>query len=309
MQKVMIDDGSNYVKLCFKINDSVQTQLIPSRVIRKALPSMSMAGFSDASYEIDGDRFSFSSTATGVIPTNNQDFQVALHNRVLINHALKNAGLTGDIEVVVTLPVGQFFNVDGSRNDELINKKIDNVKGKVKHLDGSKGVDIKSCYVLPEGVPAFVYAKHELGLTGRRFLMVDIGGTTTDILIINGDDQIENFKSVNVGALKMLSEFSTLVCSKLQLSELTDELTIDGLLSGVVVGVDVSEFAKRVIKSFEAMVNESISDFGELKLFDAVIFSGGGANLFNSDYINALKTKEPQFDNARGAQILLGGGL
>ena len=119
--KVMIDDGSNYVKLCFKMNDIVQTKLIPSRVIRKALPSMSMAGFSDASYEIDGERFSFSSTATGVIPTNNQEFQVALHNRVLINHALKNAGLVGDIEVVVTLPVGQFFNVDGARNDELIN--------------------------------------------------------------------------------------------------------------------------------------------------------------------------------------------
>ncbi|MFA0156829.1 plasmid segregation protein ParM domain-containing protein [Vibrio sp. 10N.261.46.A3] len=309
MQKIMIDDGSNYVKLCFKSGDVLETQIIPSRVIRKALPSMSMAGFSDASYEIDGEKYSFSSTATGVIPTNNQDYQVALHNRVLINHALKKAGVIGDVEVVTTLPVGQFFNVDGSRNDELIARKISNVKAKVKHLDGSEGVDIKSCYVLPEGVPAFVFAKQELGLTGGRFLMVDIGGTTTDILIINGDDQIENFKSVNVGALKMLSEFSTLVCSKLQLSELTDELTIEGLLSGVVVGVDVSDFAKQVIKSFESMVNESISDFGELKLFDAVIFSGGGANLLNSSYIQALKTKDPQLDNVKGAQILLGGGL
>lgn len=306
MNKVMVDDGSNYIKVCHVVEGEEKTLLLPSRVIRKALPSMSMSGFSDASYEIDSDRFSYSSTATGTIPTNNKEYQSSLHNRILVNHALKKAGITGEVEVVTTLPVGQFFDVDGSRNDDLINKKIANIKGNIKHLDGSVGVSIFACYVLPEGVPAFVYAKKELKLTGDRFLMVDVGGTTTDILIINGDDQIENFKSVNVGALKMLSDFSSQVCSKLQLSELTDEITINGLLSGEVVGEDVSECASKVIRSFEEIVNEAIAEFGELKLFDAVIFSGGGANLLKSNYINALKTKEPQFDNARGAQILLG---
>ncbi|PMM38665.1 ParM/StbA family protein [Vibrio lentus] len=304
--KVMIDDGSNFVKLFYVDGGHEHACIIPSRVIRKALPSMSMNGFSDASYEVNGEKLSFSSSATETIPTNNKEFQTSSHNRVLIHHALKKANISERVEVVTTLPIGQFFNVDGSKNDELILQKIENVKGTINYLDKNNPVEISACYVLPEGVPAFVYAKQELKLTGDRFMMVDVGGTTTDIVIINGEDQIENFKSVNVGALKMLKEFSNLVCAQLDLSELTDELTIKGLLSGVVVGVDVSVLAEKVIKSFQEIVNESIADFGELKLFDAVVFSGGGANLLNSQYIKALKTKEPQFDNARGAQLIMG---
>lgn len=306
MKRVVIDDGSSFVKCCHLIGEVESLESLPARVIRKALPSMCMRGFSDASYEIDGEKFSYSSTAVETIPTNNQEYQSSLHNRVLVHHALKKAGINGEVEVVTTLPIGQFFNVDGSKNHSLIQRKIDNIKGDIKHLDGSDSVTISSCYVLPEGVPAFVHAKNELSLSGSRFLMVDIGGTTTDILIINSDNQIENFKSVNLGALKMIKDFSNQVCTTLELSELTDELAVNGLLNGSVVGVDVSDISKSVIRSFEAVVNEAIADFGELRLFDAVIFSGGGANLLNSNYIQAMKTKQPQFDNARGALLLMG---
>ena len=306
MTMVMIDDGSNYIKLCANLDGKNETLLIPSRVIRKALPSMSTTGFSDASYEIDDNRFSFSKSAVGTIPTNNRQYQVSEHNRVLIHHALKKANVSGDVEVVTTLPIGQFFNPDGSKNEKLIASKIKNIKGDITYLDGAKKANVTACYVLPEGVPAFVYAKQELNLSGSRYLLVDIGGTTTDLVVINDDDQIEQFESVNVGALKMLSEFSTIVSEKLQLSELTDEIVINGLLNGVIAGEDVSDIASRIIQSFEHVINESMAKFGEVRLFDAVIFSGGGANLFKSSFVNVLKTKEPQFDNARGALILMG---
>jgi hypothetical protein len=44
-----------------------------------------------------------------------------------------------------------------------------------------------------------------------------------------------------------------------------------------------------------------------LRLYDGVIYTGGGANLLNSEYVKVLKTKAPQFDNARGALLILEG--
>lgn len=306
LKKVVIDDGSNFIKFCSKNdNNEINTFSLPSRVIRKAMPSANASGFSDASYEIDSERFSVSKTAIGVIPTNNRQYQTSKHNRVLIHHALKQANISGEIEVITTLPIGQFFNPDGSRNEPLIRQKIDNVKGEIKHLDNTDSVIISSCYVLPEAVPAFIYAKTELELTGERYLLVDIGGTTTDLAVINSDNQIEKFESLNIGALRIITNFANMVCEKLQLSELTDELAIQGLLKKKVAGEDVTDIADKVISEFEVLVNEAAAGMGELRLFDGVIFSGGGANLLKSEYINVLKTKEPQFDNAKGALLIL----
>lgn len=308
MRKVVIDDGSNYIKIAYnnEEGDAVVSSF-PSRVIRKALPSTAF-GFSDSSYQIEEQRFSVAKTANGTIPTDNRSYQLSTHNRVLLNHALKTVNVNDDdVSIAVTLPVGQFFNPDGSKNDELINNKIANAKGAITHLDGSKSINIKTCYVLPEAVPAFVYAKHELKLTGSRYLVVDIGGTTTDLVVINSENQIEEFESMNIGALKMLSQFSMLASEKLQLSSLSDEIAIQGVLTGSVAGEDVSLIATQVLKTFETSVNECVERMGELRLYDGVIYTGGGANLLNSDYVNVLKTKEPQFDNARGALLILEG--
>jgi uncharacterized hydantoinase/oxoprolinase family protein len=263
MRKIIIDDGSNYIKIAYK-NDSgdVAVSSFPSRVIRKALPSTAF-GFSDSSYQIEEQRFSVAKTANDTIPTDNRAYQLSTHNRVLLNHALKTIGVSNEsVSIAVTLPVGQFFNPDGSKNEELINKKIANAKGDIKHLDGSKNVEINTCYVLPEAVPAFVYAKYELELTGSRYLIVDVGGTTTDLVVINSENQIEEFQSLNIGALKMLSQFKTMTSEQLQLSSFSDEIAIQGVLTGLVAGEDVSLIAKKVLKEFETNVNECVERMG-----------------------------------------------
>ena len=305
--KIVLDDGSNYIKLAYREETGdVKSYVLPSRVMRKALPSATASGFSDSSYEVGSERFSVSKNAVDTIPTDNRGYQLSKHNRVLIHHAMKKAGITSpNVEIMVTLPVGQFFNPDGSRNEKLIAEKINNAKGELKHLDGSGSLNIEACYVMPEAVPAFVHAKKELNLTGSRYLLADIGGTTTDLVVINDENQIEQFESLNLGALKMLSRFSMMVCESLQLSSLSDELAVKGLLEGTVAGEDVTAIATRVLHEFEAHVNESIERLGELRIFDGVIYSGGGANLLSSKYIDVLKTKEPQLDNAKGALDIL----
>ncbi|GIU42815.1 recombinase [Shewanella sairae] len=311
MINLVLDDGSNFIKIAYRNKDnSITTHAFASRVIRKAVPSTTLTGLSAASYEIDGDRYTVSKTAVDTIPTDNRTYQTSFHNRVLIQHGIRyvldQLGTDEEfVNVMVTLPVGQFFNPDGTKNEQLIEKKIQNVKGHVKNLGGNKTVKIESCYVMPEGVPAFTHVKNELRLTGSRYLLADIGGTTTDLVVINDQDQIEQFQSLNLGALKMLSKFSTLVSEKLNLSGLTDELAVNGLLSGMVAGDDVSDIVTMVLKDFQSTVNDEIARLGELRLFDAVIYSGGGANLLSSTYVDVLKSKEPQFDNALGALAIM----
>lgn len=311
MLNLVIDDGSNFVKIAYRNkNSEICTHAFASRVIRKAVPSATSTGLSTDSYEVEGERYTVSKTATDTIPTDNRSYQTSAHNRVLIQHGIHYVlnQLDSDeeqVNVMVTLPVGQFFNPDGSKNQQLIAKKIDNVKGAIKNLGGNKTIQIDSCYVMPEGVPAFTHVKDSLKLAGSRYLLADIGGTTTDLVVINDQDQIEQFQSLNLGALKMLSKFSTLVSEKLNLSGLTDDLAINGLLTGVVAGDDVSEITTAVLKDFQSTVNDEIARLGELRLFDGVIYSGGGANLLSSTYVSVLKSKKPQFDNALGALAIM----
>ena len=305
LKTVVLEDGSSFIKVvtvdqCFSF---------PSRVIRKALPSSSLQGFSTVSYEIEeGVNFSVSEMGEDAITTDNRSYQTSLHNRVLIHHGLKLAGITDEaVNIVVTLPVGQFFNADSSLNTKLIEAKIANAKGTIKYLDGTQTVRINECSVLPEAVPGFVYAKEELNLKGNLFLFVDIGGTTTDLVVISKDDQIEKFVSLEIGLLGMLRTFKTLVSELHVMGGITDAIAIDGIMTGIVGTRDVSSIAKSVVDKFQTLVNEKVEQMGELRLYDAVIFSGGGANLLVSEYVDVLKTKEPQFDNARGAMIICGG--
>ena len=311
VMNIVIDDGSNFVKVAYRdISGEVKVHAFPSRVIRKAVPSATGAGLSTSSYQVGEERFTVSKSAADTIPTDNRLYQTSIHNRVLIQHAIHHVldELNGEddaVNVMLTLPVGQFFNPDGTRNESLIEEKIKNAKGEIENLGGKRYISIKNCYVMPEGVPAFAHVKRALNLTGTRYLLADIGGTTTDLVVINDQDQIEQFQSLNIGALKMLSKFSMLVSEKLKLSGLTDELSINGLLNGVVAGEDVSELASSVLKNFQSMVNDEIARLGELRLFDAVIYSGGGANLLSSSYVDVIKSDKPQFDNALGALAIM----
>ena len=46
---------------------------------------------------------------------------------------------------------------------------------------------------------------------------------------------------------------------------------------------------------------------GEIRLYDGVIYSGGGAKLMKSEYVDALTTNDPQFNNVHGALMMIDG--
>lgn len=306
---IVIDDGSNYLKASF-LNDSNEliTSSVASRVIRNALPSLDGKSYSANSFKVGNNFYSVSTCATSVIPTNNSSYQFSEHNRVLIHNVLKNvvnANNCGTIDVVVTLPIGTYFNVDGSQNELAINDKVNNVKGSIEYLDKTDSIKIDGCYVLPESIPAFVNARNELSLSGDRFLVVDIGGTTTDVAIITSDNQIERSRSFNLGALSQLDKFSLSVCNRCNISEITDALALDGLLTGSLFGVDVSDLASAIKFEFSTLIDEAINKISDPRLFDSVILTGGGSSIVTLNYSNAVSSATPQFDNALGAYAMV----
>jgi hypothetical protein len=267
-------------------------------------------GFSSSSYQVDNKNYSVIESGAKPIPTNNKEYQYSIHNRVLIQHAIKKvmghfSVKPENVNLLVTLPVGQFFNSDGSRNCDLINKKIKNINGDILSLDNADLIKISNCYVMPEGIPAYNHVKNSINSTGTRDLMVDIGGTTTDLVIITDGNQVENFKSANIGVLETIQRFSLLACERLQLTELTDSKAHQGLFNGLVIGCDVSDISSRVIDEFKSLVNEQVTSMGELKTFDTVMYSGGGACFLDSSEVDIIKSDTPQFDNCIGGLDIL----
>lgn len=298
--QIAIDDGSSYIKTAYQSKHGLRTCITPSRVIRQAI--VTETGYSDASYEIDGYQYSVVKQAVGTIPTNNREYQTSEANRVLINHAIKIANYSdyfATCDIVLTIPVSQFFNPDGSVNNERIQEKIDNAKGEIKSLDNKKLAEIKKVYVMPEGVPAFNHVKSENKLDDGRYLLVDIGGTTTDLVIIDDNGEIENFLSINIGALAMIQEFKQHCLAKLRLNELSEDLALGGLLSGLVAGQDMGNEARLCVRNFSAKLKDNVGQLGDLQLFDGVICSGGGSTL-TPIHENQIQTKQTQLDNAIG---------
>ena len=301
--KIVIDDGSNFIKFGYEKDGKQVLDSIPSRVIRKAIPTLD--GYSSSSYKVGDNVYSVSPTGKGSIPTNNRDYQTSEANRVLINHVIKLSGAKS-VDIILTLPVNQFFNPDSSINTELIEAKKSNAMGDLISLDNQELADIKAVFVMPEGVPAFSHAKQNLGLEDGRYLIVEVGGTTTELIIFSPDSSIESFKSLNIGSLNMIDNFEQLVISRLCLDELTDAQKFNGLINGTVAGQCVKNEVNACVGSFKTAINDNIKTMGSFALFDKVIYSGGGARLLKVND-NVVITDNPQFDNALGALAAFGG--
>ena len=304
--KIVIDDGSNFIKYAYLNDGQPVLKSFTSRVIRKAMPSPCGSKMSAASYQIDGENYSVSDTGAGSIRTNEKSYQLSNANRVLITHAIKQTGAR-TVDILLTLPVGEFFMSDGTRNQQLIDLKTANARGDISSLDGEELAEIKGVFVMPEGVPAFSHAKEALGLEDGRYLIADVGGTTTDAVIFDPESNIETFVSFEVGALNMLKDFGQRVSSSHGLPSLTDAQTYNGMVSGVVAGHDVTEHAEHCRKAFETLLLDNVKSLGHFALFDGVIFSGGGSILLKESK-NVHVTESPQFDNANGALSAFGGG-
>jgi plasmid segregation protein ParM len=314
---VGIDDGHAETKLALPDGRMIK---IPSKV-RSGAHGVTAFGRQeenqlDGGYETDGQRFTISDFIDGE-GTRFDDYPFSSINRVLIHHGLRMAGLGGHaVKIATGLPVQRYFQ-GSSPNMETITRKNASIAVPVKTLSGEPLAEIKSTFVVPEGVAAWVdYSLSSTGEVvsnvGRPAAIVDIGGRTTDCVTVLPGWRVDHARSgtENLGVLDLHEALRTLLCAKFNLnnSEVSSYTVEEAVRTGHIKlwgkQVDVNDSLDQARNQIgEQILREVQRRIGRGMDLDKVLFVGGGASIFHNlkkAYPNADSPEHPQFANARG---------
>ncbi|EAY56108.1 MAG: conserved protein of unknown function [Leptospirillum rubarum] len=318
---VGLDDGYAAIKLAWYGPDgTLRTHSVPSRARSGSLGVGSLFGDSALSvggYETEGERFTVSPGLEGEV-TRFPDYNLSPLARVLAHHALIAAGFAGkQVRIASGLPLDRYFRdgKEGKRKDEhRIARKIESFARPVRRLDGTGTARIVSHSVFAQGLAAVVDWLVE-GTTIRSQKdpvgVVDIGGQTTDISVINPDFQANHghLKTCDLGVLDVRDLLGRRIQSSHDVDKISDSALDAALTTGAtrIWGKDVSvqDELRDAIREIESrLANEILSVFGkEASTLETILFVGGGSLVFRNlptRFPNAAVVDCPEFANARG---------
>ncbi|AMO56362.1 hypothetical protein GZ77_06085 [Endozoicomonas montiporae] len=296
---VVIDEGSAQAKATYRAeNGAIVTHVVPSRVAEQA--KVDINGYSGSAYFTEeGGEYTVNGDFDDIIRTNIPSYQTSEANRALVHETLRQSGFAGrPVRVAVTLPMNQFFSkVQGAPiNQKLIANKKRNVLGGIKSAAGHQLAEIIDCKVYPEGIPAlFDTIRNDDGSLkpgfeeGMKILVVDIGGTTTDVSVVTPDGTIESYDSFSTGVLTVVERFSELAAPEFGLKRIPRALAEEAVKTGRLKNMNVSELIQRasrnvmqtILRELEAMVSTP-------SLLDKILMVGGGAALMGRDLAEAM---------------------
>jgi plasmid segregation protein ParM len=327
---VGIDDGHDSIKLTL---ESGKSFIIPARVSlgQHMLCSIADDEEKDHIYKIDDNDFSVidfnTQAAINYIDTRTQDYPYSKHNIALIYHALHKAGITGPVSIMTGLPVERFY-INGQKNVQLIDKKIDNLlNSEVKNINDKVMLPTVAQHrVISQALAA--YFDLLLDMNGNvnpdieeisndsKIAIVDIGGRTTDIISVDvGGSSVDLSKSAtrDIGALYLKDAIKQRIMNEYHISHVSAAV-LNRILekgnfrhNGKIVDVQaiVKQEKSILTNKITALVNQVLDlDFNE---YGIVAFIGGGSLLIKdelkelyADNENVVLTDDPQFANSRG---------
>lgn len=334
---VGLDDGHDTGKTCFGWDSEAGAWRYgyhKSRAVEGLQQVMSVggAGTAGGAYETEGKRFTVagSQSLLQTLDTRMEGFPLSALNRTLVNHSLASCGL-GDTQVylITGLPVDQYYK-QGKPNQELIGQKIDSLYQPVSRIGkGPALAKIAGQSVISEATAAFYDAliQHDgefdaeiHALIARRpVAVVDLGGKTTDIVVI-----AENVSSVykdrsgtkDIGVLELLDQVGEQIKSEFGLNDnpplpYVEEACRTKKYELFGDDVDVSHIIEAACAAYlERVKNFFVSKLRDGSSVGAVLFVGGGTALIQSALgIEAFASiykgkrfiaKEPEYANARG---------
>lgn len=314
--KVAVEDGSSYIKVVWGEHPD-QRARFPSLVKDTRSSSSVRPGMaSSSSYGVDGREYSVEKTLASNIkpmPTNDKAYQTSAHNRAMIHHALRMVpNLAKEVRVAVTVPVGYFYDDNMLPEETFLRNKAENTKGDIVYLDDEEAFTVNRVTILPEGVAAFNHVMSKKELEGELFLVIDSGGTTCDIAVITSEGSIQVRTSIPLGSLQILEKLTARILDETPLSGLDKREAEIALETGYAAGFDVSKAVGNILGWFSNEIQKVVKDFGgELRIYDGIILTGGGAMLIKEDIFGkeiehkVHKTDLPQFDNAYGSLLAM----
>lgn len=316
--KMFIDDGSTAIKLAWKTADGVQTLLSPNSF--KPEWSTPFGGAPAANYLLDGERYSFDPISPDAIRTTHTRYQYSDVNVVAIHHALLKTGLPPqEIDVEVTLPLGEYLDEHNQPNLENIQRKQRNVIRRVT-LNGAPTFTIRNVRVMPESIPAGFDIVKDLDELDS-LLIVDLGGTTLDVAQVRGKFTgiTKTFCDPGIGVSLMTEAVKTaLTAANTRASSLfADDLILHRhnipYLRTRVNDADQFDAVLDTLQEKEAMLNRRVTQaIAQFSGYTHVLVIGGGAEIVASAVRNAaavpenrfFKTPVPQFDLVTGLYLM-----
>ncbi|MEN8169167.1 MAG: ParM/StbA family protein [Pseudomonadota bacterium] len=290
-----MDDGFYNTKIAgpngtlFCIPSRVRTG--PSRVIGMAgnSPEISEFRVGDVTYsagEVSGESTMF------------DEYPVSNLNRVMSHHSLHAAGFGGKrVKLASGLPIRLYYKgLNGEVNEQLIEKKINNLQGDIELLSAApsyggntKPVDIIEHNVCPEGQIAWYHFVIEEKVGGQVHIskglhsipmgFIDIGGRTTSLSVVEGGQvDLERSGSINAGMLDVRKQVGGRLINEFDLADASDNMIDSALNTGTVLIYGKSIRVSKSVNEAKASVLEHIRDeakriFGlgnelaEIKLF------------------------------------------
>lgn len=187
--KFAIDDGSTNVKISWIQNGKLKTVVSPNSFRKDWKSAALLSGQAVYNYTIGTTKYTYDATSDKALSTTHIEYQYDDLNLLAVHHALLQTGLPPqDVEVVVTLPITQFYNPDDcQRNEDRIEAKRRNLMRDIT-LNKGELFRIVDVQVMPESLPAAL--SHLLNSNVNEFtrsLVIDCGGTTLDMGVIVGE--------------------------------------------------------------------------------------------------------------------------
>lgn len=333
-----VDDGHAEIKVYqegkppLKIPATVRTGGVSKIALRDD------ADIREEVYQIDaGDLYTAGEHIKRPIATSHDDYCFSEANRILVHHALRSFGLNwknDDVEICTGLPIKLFYS--GTEvNQDMVREKIKNLlKNDVTPAGRREDrITISKHIAVPEGVGAWMdytcswKASEENGMyveiddEAQKTPMgiVDIGGRTTDIAVVDeeGALDMEFSSTIDAGILSAVQHLKERIdIQKGTRNALNDDQARAALQTGhcLIWGETheiksiVSAVLDEVLEDIKGEVMRCLSSSGAQ--LSKILFVGGGAAAFGKKLKlwypkNGMVVKDPEFANARGFQKFL----
>ncbi|QBY46051.1 plasmid segregation protein ParM domain-containing protein [Arsenophonus nasoniae] len=129
--KIYIDDGSTNIKLTWS-EEGIQKYFISPNSFKRDW-SVSFGDSHSSNYTINGEMYSFDAISPIAVTTTNVGYQYSDVNVIAVHHALLQSKLSPqDVEIVVSLPIAEYFDTKNQPNSANIQRKKIILKNRLK---------------------------------------------------------------------------------------------------------------------------------------------------------------------------------
>ena len=242
-------------------------------------------------------------------------------NRVLVHHALREAGLGGKKVIIATgLPVSYYYLANGKRDEALIASKIANLNRLVT-CGANQLAEILSNLVTTEAIAAYFDQLMDIkGNPSKEFDtlshavvgVIDVGGKTTDCAVVYpGGEQVDADRSgsSDTGVLQLNDAIISRLRTMFDLDNIPPRMVEAAINTGRVrIAGEEMDVLDMVTTEKERLSEQIMSGvrtkIGSGKDLDSVLFVGGGAivmrDQLSKHFPHSRFPDQPEFANARG---------